>query len=278
MNHTQLHQGDGDESLDELRRTVAELRQERDDLEIALSTAIEHGDAIEDQLGLANQQLQTELRERRCTEKKLRELVDAISRKSQDLELLVKTITEHSDTVEDHWLSRYEESAVTARTDALTDLANRRMLDETLAREWARARRHGEPLAMLVGDIDYFKFYNDHYGHQSGDECLKRVAQVLQQHASRDSDLAARYGGEEFVVLLPATGMDGAALVGQSIQKTVHRLGLTHEDSPYGVVTLSVGIAALVPDHDNESLLFAEADRRLYLAKQQGRNRVVHNG
>ena len=278
MTNTQLHQGDGEASLEELRRTVAELRQERDDLEIALSTAIEHGDAIEDQLGLANQQLQTELRERRSTEKKLRELVDAISRKSQDLELLVKTITEHSDTVEDHWLTRYEESAVTARTDALTELANRRMLDEMLAREWARARRHGEPLAMLVCDIDYFKFYNDNYGHQPGDDCLRQVARVLGQHASRDSDLAARYGGEEFVVLLPATGVDGATLVGQSIQKTVHRLGLPHEESPYGVVTLSVGVAALIPDHDNESLLFAEADRRLYLAKQQGRNRVIHHG
>ncbi len=247
-------------------------------LNIALQTAIEHGDAIEDQLGLANRQLQTELRQRRCTEKKLRDLVDAISRKSQDLELLVKTITEHSDTVEDHWLNRYEESAVTARTDALTGIANRRMLDETLAREWARARRHGEPLAMLVCDIDYFKLYNDHYGHQAGDGCLMEVARVLARHASRESDLAARYGGEEFVVLLPATSEEGATLVGQSIQKTVHRLMLPHEESPYGVVTLSVGVTALVPDHDDESLLFAEGDRRLYLAKQRGRNRVVNCG
>ena len=267
-----------EQRIETLQRQLAKLERDRDDLEIALSTAIEHGDAIESQLALANEQLQGEVRERRTAERHLRELLEAITKKSQDLELVVKTITEHSDTVEDLWLHRYEASELTARTDPLTELANRRLLDESVAREWANARRHGHPVAMLVCDVDHFKRYNDCYGHQTGDACLRQVAGVLREHATRETDLAARYGGEEFVVLLPGSDSDGASQVGHSIREAVEALGLPHATAPDGIVTISVGVAAMVPDHNDDSLLFADADRRLYLAKQLGRNRVIHAG
>ncbi|MFW5453441.1 diguanylate cyclase [Thioalkalivibrio sulfidiphilus] len=267
---------DIEQTLTELNEMVSRLRQERDDLEIALTTAVEHGDAIEEQLETANRQLQNEVRERRTIEKQLRDLVATITQKSRDLEVVLQTITEHADQIDLHWLQRYIESETSARQDPLTGLANRRMLDEAMEREWSRARRQGQPLAMLMCDVDHFKPYNDRYGHQAGDECLCRLAELFQDLLHREGDLVARYGGEEFVVLLPNTDEIGALRVAQGIQDALRNLDLGHEDTPQGRLTLSIGLAALVPDHDDRSTLLAEVDRRLYLAKQQGRDRIVH--
>ncbi|OOG25231.1 GGDEF domain-containing protein [Thioalkalivibrio denitrificans] len=266
---------DIEQTLAELNATVEALRQERDDLEIALTTAVEHGDAIEQQLETANRQLQGEVRERRMIEKQLRHLVTTITQKSRDLEMVLQTITEHADQIDLHWLARYIESENAARHDALTGLANRRLLDETMEREWARARRQQQPLAMLLCDVDNFKPYNDCYGHPTGDECLKRLAGMLKGALRREGDLVARYGGEEFILLLPNTDETGAMRVAHGIQQTLSELDIRHERAPLGRITFSIGVAATIPDSDDEGELFAEVDRRLYLAKQQGRNRIV---
>jgi diguanylate cyclase (GGDEF)-like protein len=269
---------DIEQSLAELSATVDRLRQERDDLEIALTTAVEHGDAIEQQLETANRQLQAEVRERRLIEKQLRDLVTTITQKSRDLEVVLQTITEHADQIDLHWLQRYIESESAARQDALTGLANRRMLDEAMEREWSRARRQQQSLGMVLCDVDYFKPYNDRYGHQAGDHCLQRLAGLLQGVLRREGDLVARYGGEEFILLLPNTDEAGAMQVALGIQQTLAEQDLRHENSPLGRITFSMGVAAMIPDNDDEGLLFAEVDRRLYLAKQQGRNRIVGSG
>lgn len=264
------------QTIDGLTAIVQQLEQERSDLEIALITAVEHGDAIESQLEQANHQLRNEVRERLTVEKQLRDLVTTITQKSSDLELLLQTITEHSDEMDLHWLKRYIEADSAAREDALTGLANRRCLDECMEREWARSRRESEPLAALMCDVDHFKAYNDRYGHPAGDVCLARVGAVLRAVLRREGDLAARYGGEEFTVLLPNTDLDGAARVAERIQEDLARAAIPHLDSPVKpVLTLSIGVAAMIATGTAGGILLAEADRLLYLAKQQGRDRIV---
>ena len=267
---------DLEQTLSGLTEMVDLLRTERDDLEIALTTAIEHGDAIESQLATANVQLQKEVLERRNVEKQLRLLVATITEKSRDLELVLQTITEHADQIDMEWLKRYIESESAARHDSLTGLANRRMLDEAIASEWARGRRESRPVAMLMCDVDHFKEYNDLHGHRAGDECLRRIADVLGGALHRKGDLAARYGGEEFIVLLPNTDREGARAIAANIQRALAHEAIEHGNSPLGAhITLSIGVSAMVPENGDEGPLFAEVDRLLYQAKQQGRNRIV---
>lgn len=159
--------------------------------------------------------------------------------------------------------------------DELTGLANRRRMNEFLASEWARSKRSDQSLALTMIDIDQFKLYNDHYGHQAGDECLKRVAQAIQSSARRAGDLAARYGGEEFLLILPDTDAAAGQYLAEVVRKSVESLDLPHVHSPTGKVTISVGVAALTDGFykDTESLLRA-ADEALYRAKHGGRNQV----
>lgn len=161
-------------------------------------------------------------------------------------------------------------------TDGLTGLANRRRFDEVLQAEWARARRCSRPLAVLMIDVDYFKNYNDHYGHLAGDECLRRVALALQRSARRASDLAARYGGEEFVVIASDTDLARAWALGTALCAAVADEAMSHECSGLGRVSVSIGIAVMEPDGQGcpEDLL-READAGLYRAKEGGRNRVA---
>ncbi|MEN9396233.1 MAG: hypothetical protein RLZ81_763 [Pseudomonadota bacterium] len=170
---------------------------------------------------------------------------------------------------------------ILATRDELTGLANRRRLNEVLASEWARARRSEEPLALIMIDIDHFKLYNDHYGHQAGDACLRRVAQVIQASAGRAGDLAARYGGEEFLLILTGADAARAQRVAEKVRKSVEAMGLPHVHSPTGKITISVGVAAAMQDsyQDAESMLRA-ADLALYDAKHGGRNQVqvAHDG
>lgn len=161
--------------------------------------------------------------------------------------------------------------------DALTGLANRRVLNEVLAREWARAQRDGTSLACIMMDIDHFKDYNDNYGHPQGDDCLQRVAQALRSRIKRPNDTLARYGGEEFVAILPRTDVEGAAAVAEALHAGVNALNLEHDASPVADhVTMSIGVATLIPERhaDAESLIRA-ADNALYDAKRQGRDRIV---
>lgn len=163
--------------------------------------------------------------------------------------------------------------------DGLTGIANRRQFDEALSREWRRCMREREPLALLMCDVDFFKQYNDRYGHQAGDECLKQLAATLRGKLRRPADVVARYGGEEFAAILPDTGVDGAALVAEGMRAAVQALGLAHEASAAGRVTVSIGVAVRVPQQPAELAAFVgAADAALYAAKRRGRNRVAAAG
>ena len=161
-------------------------------------------------------------------------------------------------------------------TDALTGVANRRRFDEVLAREWARARRSGQSLALAMLDVDWFKKFNDHYGHQAGDQCLRRVAQFLNDRPHREADLVARYGGEEFAIIAPGTDSVNALAMARAICHALQELHLPHERSEFGRLTLSIGVAALVPQGgQGHEILIQHADAALYQAKAEGRNRAM---
>jgi len=170
-----------------------------------------------------------------------------------------------------------EELGVRAEMDALTGIFNRRHFEHRLTVEWQRARRKKECLTCLMIDVDYFKQFNDHYGHRAGDDCLKRIAVVLAEHAKRSADMVARYGGEEFVILLPDTELEGAQAIAEKSNKAVRELAIPHDQSSASrYVTVSIGVAAATPDRlSNKHALLEAADEALYLAKQQGRNQVV---
>lgn len=164
--------------------------------------------------------------------------------------------------------------------DGLTSVANRRMFDEALTREWSRGVRHASQLSLLMCDVDYFKQYNDSYGHQAGDECLKTVAQTLAARVKRPTDLVARYGGEEFAVLLPDTDAEGALKLAEAMRQAIQALGANHAGSPLGSVTMSVGVASMIAGRSEPGSagLVKAADEALYEAKRGGRNRIVLGG
>ncbi|MFL6710244.1 MAG: diguanylate cyclase domain-containing protein [Massilia sp.] len=169
-----------------------------------------------------------------------------------------------------------EQLAALSMTDAMTGIANRRRFDEALERELQRASRAGTPLALLMIDVDFFKKYNDHYGHQQGDACLRSVAMLLQSHARRAGDLAARYGGEEFTLIAADTDPAAANALAETIRAGVEALRLPHVDSPMGVLTASVGVVALVPTSTTSAAqILGLADQAMYRAKDQGRNQAV---
>jgi diguanylate cyclase (GGDEF)-like protein len=161
-------------------------------------------------------------------------------------------------------------------TDGLTGIANRRHFDAVLASEWSRAARLQQPLALAMIDVDWFKQYNDHYGHLEGDECLRQVALVLASCVRRAGDLAARYGGEEFAFIAPNCDAQQARQLAVKIQQAFAEMMLPHQRSEFGRVTVSVGLASLVPQPgDTPHCLVREADQALYQAKEQGRNRAI---
>jgi diguanylate cyclase (GGDEF)-like protein len=164
-----------------------------------------------------------------------------------------------------------------ARVDALTGLANRRHFDETLSSEWRRCTRSGSPLSLVLIDIDYFKLFNDHYGHPAGDACLQQVSACLRAGFARSHDLVARYGGEEFVCVMPETSLEGAEAKAQALEKDVRALRIPHDKSAVanGIVTISLGVAVAMPTAGDEcAALILCADRSLYLAKDAGRGQV----
>ena len=160
-------------------------------------------------------------------------------------------------------------------TDSLTGVANRRCFNETMDKEWRRCTRAGQPVSLIMADLDFFKQYNQAYGHQAGDACLQKVSAAMQQCSARPPDLLARYGGEEFVVLLPQEQLPGAAAVAQHILHAVRQLGLPHGHCRAGPhVTLSMGVASMLPTATNDpGALIRAADARLFRAKAGGRDR-----
>ena len=193
---------------------------------------------------------------------------DRLARHTDDLEQRVAERTQALEVAN-------QKLAALSNTDGLTGLANRRRFDEALADEHARARRSGQSLALIMLDVDHFKKYNDHYGHQAGDACLQSVANVLKAQARRAGDLAVRYGGEEFSIILAGTDTAVAQTIAETVRQAIEALGIPHEQSAFGKVTVSIGLALMTSESslDEEGLLRA-ADEALYRAKHTGRNRV----
>lgn len=255
-----------DSDLDVLRQTLL-------DTENTLLTAIEHGDAIEAELLNTNQSLQDEILARVIAERRLSKVLDAIKLKNTDLELLIQTITEHSDDIDIQWLQRYASVETLSLTDQLTGLNNRRKFETILNDEWGRASRNDQSLALLMLDVDSFKAYNDHFGHPVGDKALKSIASVLSTACNRQGDWAARIGGEEFAVILSGADADGAMAIAEKIRDAIFGQNITHPKSPFGRLSVSIGVASLKPSQgDDVAKLIAEADRLLYVAKNGGRN------
>ncbi|MBF0200885.1 MAG: diguanylate cyclase [Desulfamplus sp.] len=161
-----------------------------------------------------------------------------------------------------------------ATLDGLTQIANRRKFDEYLTKEWKRSLRERHTISLILCDIDYFKPYNDNYGHQAGDDTLRRVAACIEENSRRPADLAARYGGEEFVVVLPNTEQEGALKVAENLRIAVHKLEIPHEFSMADeYITISSGVSSIIPESsDSPQKLIEQADNALYQAKAHGRN------
>jgi two-component system chemotaxis family response regulator WspR len=160
--------------------------------------------------------------------------------------------------------------------DGLTGIANRRSFDETLTKEWNRAKRSEKSIGLIMLDIDFFKLYNDHYGHQGGDDCLIRVAKGLVAAIHRETDFLARYGGEEFSAILPDTDLNGAVKVAEEMRLAITDLRIEHAKSKVSdIVSISLGVSAVIPLREmNSEALIAAADQALYRAKEDGRDRV----
>jgi diguanylate cyclase (GGDEF)-like protein/PAS domain S-box-containing protein len=206
----------------------------------------------------------------------IRDVVHVVRRPDGGVDSLVGFMFDISERkkAEDKILQLQEELHTLSYQDSLTALANRRMFDTLLEVEWAKARALGHPLSLIMVDIDCFKQYNDHYGHVQGDECLKRVARVLDAAATRTRDLCARYGGEEFVLVLPETNEAAALQVAERCRKMLAREGIQHAQSRVAdVVTFSIGVGTIVPGARDRPAGFIElVDRRLYQAKSGGRD------
>ena len=160
--------------------------------------------------------------------------------------------------------------------NALTGIENRRKFDEEFDIEWKRARRNQSCLALVLVDIDYFKAYNDNYGHQAGDQTLRRVAEAMQTTSIRCSDTIARFGGEEFILLMPETDLAGAIKMAENLRRNIESSAIPHDFSPAcNVVTISAGVAVATPTQDSKQEdLISDADQALYYAKHSGRNCV----
>jgi len=187
-----------------------------------------------------------------------------------------KEITERKQA-EEALAEAHQELEKLARTDGLTGIPNRRTFDENVRAEWLRLTRDKKPLSLILCDIDFFKKYNDTYGHQQGDECLRQVAKKVENSLMRSTDFAARYGGEEFVVVLPNTPIEGGTAIAERIREDILKLALEHKASDVSpFVTLSLGVATCIPQHEVPvETLIQKADDALYLAKKNGRNCVI---
>ncbi|MAX52662.1 MAG: sensor domain-containing diguanylate cyclase [Methylophaga sp.] len=208
----------------------------------------------------------------------IRDVVHVIRDQQGEVEALIGfmfDITERKET-EQKLLDLQKELEELSFKDGLTGVPNRRMLDKVFEEEWMTARRHQLPLSLLVMDIDFFKQYNDCYGHIQGDDCLKQVAQALSSAATRSRDFFARFGGEEFVMLLPETDASAAIKIAERCQQLMMKLQISHQESEVSqLLTISIGLGTIVPSPKDEIVDFVEqVDQALYRAKECGRNRV----
>ncbi len=250
------------EEIDRLHRALSDSQN-------ALLTSNEHGDLLQDHLHRLSTSLAAEIRERQKADGKLQSLLDAVTRERGDLEVLVQILMDEGDS--------YAEEGEKARIDGLTGIPNRRRLDEFLLKEWDRHKKLQQPLSFLLCDVDYFKCFNDLYGHQAGDECLKKVVKEIKA-SLRSDDLLARYGGEEFAIVLPHTPAQRAIQIAERVRAAVFAAAIPHGDSKVcGQVTLSIGVACQLQQPQDAACvrtLVEQSDRSLHIAKRLGRNRV----
>ena len=208
----------------------------------------------------------------------IRDVVHVVRNEKGETESLVGFMFDISERkkTEEKLINLQKELEALSFKDGLTGIANRRRFDACLELEWASARRSEQPLSVILLDIDFFKQFNDLYGHIAGDQCLTSVAQTLALAIARPRDIAARFGGEDFVILLPETDEVGAQEVAERCQRLVEKLRIPHEksdDNPY--VSFSMGVGTIIPSPDMEPTAFINAvDKLLYTAKQNGRNRI----
>ncbi|HEY9897930.1 MAG TPA: diguanylate cyclase [Pantanalinema sp.] len=221
------------------------------------------------QFRILNRHFQQNLRDLRRQKSELLEMTCSLAASNQLLERRVLERTEELQAASE----KYRQLA---DSDGLSGIPNRRIFDEFLNREWSRCAHQGTPLSLIMLDIDFFKDFNDTYGHQAGDDCLRQVARALEGQARRPSDLVARYGGEEFGVILSDTDAAGAERIAERLREQIEGLAIPHAGSRNApCVTMSLGVATLVPSPGTgPSQVVARADQALYQAKQEGRNRV----
>jgi diguanylate cyclase (GGDEF)-like protein/PAS domain S-box-containing protein len=210
----------------------------------------------------------------------IRDVVHVVRNEDGEVDSLVGFMFDISERkkTEEELIRLQKELEALSFKDGLTGVANRRMFDSIMEMEWPHARRNNQPLSLILLDIDYFKQYNDHYGHIQGDECLKRVAQSLSAAAARSRDFFARFGGEEFVLVLPETDAESAKKVAERCRNLIFKEQIPHEKSQVSqILTVSLGVGTIIPSQKDEPMAFIEAvDRLLYQAKQSGRNCVVN--
>ena len=209
----------------------------------------------------------------------IRDVVHVVRNEAGEVQALIGFMFDISERkkTEERLLGMQKELEDFSFRDGLTGVANRRKFDAVLDEEWGLARRHTQPLSLILIDIDFFKQYNDHYGHVQGDECLRRVGAALNAVASRPRDLLARYGGEEFVLVLPATDEAAARRVGERCRQAIFKEQIPHAGSSVGqLLTVSQGVGSIIPAASDTLIQFLDTvDRRLYRAKQGGRDRSV---
>ena len=263
-------------TVEQSEQEIKLLRSQNISLRAQLDAKITQGD----QLAQANHRLQTEIIDRQKTETALRLLLDRLSSEKSDLEIILDTTTSHSDTIEALLYDRALSLAREVTIDGLTQISNRRAFDQKLEIEWQRAVRENSSISLLLCDVDFFKRYNDRYGHPTGDDCLRSIAKAIESCIRRPADLAARYGGEEFAVILPNTLKEGATLIAEKICLAIANLNIPHESSfVRDRVSISIGITTTLPKQKIlPRSLIESADKGLYLAKNQGRDRAVYIG
>ena len=212
----------------------------------------------------------------------IRDVVHVVRNQAGEVESLVGFMFDISERkkTEQKLMELQKELEQLSFKDGLTGVANRRMFDSVMEMEWLNAKRNRQPLSLVMIDIDYFKQYNDHYGHLQGDDCLKRVAQALGGSATRAKDFVARFGGEEFALVLPESNAESAATVAERCRKAIFKLQIPHAQSPIGqTLSISLGVGSVIPDANDSLLDFINSvDQHLYLAKQRGRNCIVAQG
>lgn len=209
----------------------------------------------------------------------IRDVVHVVRKENGEVDSLIGfmfDITERKDT-EQKLIELQKQLEELSFKDGLTGVFNRRMFDSVMEVEWANAKRNRQPLSLIMLDIDYFKQYNDYYGHIQGDECLKRVASVLACVATRSRDFFARYGGEEFILVLPETDEAAAFKIAERCRNVIFKAQIPHEKSLVSqLLTISIGISTITPTRNDEAIKFiATVDKQLYVAKEKGRNSIA---